>query len=173
MRSSPQPNTAISAPSKGHLGACISSLIRGAIELRSDGRPFVDSCHVRQAAKKLQQMVRAQDKAAAAPAADAPAASADTDAPPDGAAADADAGATTPEPGPAEAAVAPLFERVTAALELARGAEEEEEAEEEAERKLPHAWMPSFVTCLLAFVVVMLSALVRLASYWSVEARAR
>ena len=134
----------------------LATALGGAIELHTDGRPFVDRYHIRQAAKKLLQMVRAQDNATA------PAAAAATDA----------AAAAKPEPGPAEAAAAPLFERVTAALELARGSEEEAEVEAEEERKLPHAWMPSFVTCLLAFVVVLLSALVRLSTHWSVEARA-
>ena len=141
----------------------LATALGGAIELHSDGRPFVDRYHIRQAAKKLQQMVRAQDKAAAG---------ADDGAGAAAAAAASDASASKPEPGPAEAAVTPLFERVTAALELARGSEEEAVVEEEEERKLPHEWMPSFVACLLAFVVVLLSALVRLAAYWSVEVRA-
>ena len=144
------------------------------IELHADGRPYVDRYHLRLAAKKLNAIVQAQDAAAATPKAKAKAeAAAEAAAAAAAASGNAAAAAAAPEPGPVEAGFLPLFERVKAALQLGRGSDDEYEAEEEPERKLPSKYLPSFFTCFTFVLVVLLSCLVKLAAFWSVEIRAR
>ena len=159
---------AVEAAEPKALGQALDS----SIELHADGRPYVDRYHLRLAAKKLNAIVQAQDAAAMTPKAKAAAAAAAASA---AAASGDEAAAVAPAPvaGPVELSFLPVFQRVKAALQLGRGSDDEYEAEEEPERKLPSKYLPSFFTCFTFVLVVLLSCLVKLAAFWSVEIRAR
>ena len=165
---------AVEAAEPKALGQALDS----SIELHADGRPYVDRYHLRLAAKKLNAIVQAQDAAAMTPKAKAAAAAAAEAAAAAAEAAEAsgdEAAAVAPAPvaGPVELSFLPVFQRVKAALQLGRGSDDEHEAEEQPERKLPSRYLPSFFTCFTFVLVVLLSCLVKLAAFWSVEIRAR
>ena len=121
----------------------LSKALEFAIELHSDGRPFVDRYHLRTAAKKLQDVARK----------------------------DGDGGGGGGGGGGASAsALEKLFGSVKSAIELSRGSEDGPPAEllDEDEKKLPSPYMPSFWACLAFMVTVLLTVITNMATKWSV-----
>ena len=129
----------------GAATAPLEAALDAAIELHSDGVPYVDRYHIRSAAKRLQE----REKAAAASLGEKKAAA-------------------------LGASLEPLYARVAAALELGKESGNATAADDDAddEKKLPGAYLPAFWPCLAAFGAAIATALFFLSTHWSTDFRA-